>query len=498
MPGEVPIRGRIQQNPTMRDVAMVLFRKRRVCVCVAAVVFACAILYAITGTKYQATMKVLVRRGRADAPVSTAVNAPLDLTRTEITEAELNSEVELLRDTDVLRRVIEQTGAGGRDWFHALHWGQSTTQRKERAARRLGEKLEVQPIKKTNLIAIRYRTGAAESAARVLSSLAAAYMEKHTAVHRTPGELLFFEQQTEESRRQVEASTRRLLDFSKSHGVIAAAQQRDLALQKISELEAAERQTVIEVAETRRRASELEEQLARLSERTVTQVRTADNPELLRSLKATLLDLQLKRTQLLTKFEPTHRLVKEVNEQIAQAETAINNEKLSPVRDETSDKNANYEWAKGELLRAHVQLRSLEAREAAASGQEWAWHRVAAKLAEDAIVQDDLLSTQKTAEENYLLYVRKREEARMNDALDQRGIVNVVIAEQPIAPALPVWSPWSVLAIGFLGAGLAGVGAAFGADHLDPRFRDLDELQACLNVPVLASFPRDTRGMLRA
>ena len=121
----------------------------------------------------------------------------------------------------------------------------------------------------------------------------------------------------------------------------------------------AERQTVIEVAETRRRASELEEQLARLSERTVTQVRTADNPELLRSLKATLLDLQLKRTQLLTKFEPTHRLVKEVNEQIAQAETAINNEKLSPVRDETSDKNANYEWAKGELLRAHVQLRSL-------------------------------------------------------------------------------------------------------------------------------------------
>jgi uncharacterized protein involved in exopolysaccharide biosynthesis len=498
MPDAGPIRGRNQQNPTLRDVAMVLFRKKRLGVWVAGVVFACSILYASTGAKYQATMKVLVRRGRAEAPVSTAVNAPLDLTRTEVTEEELNSEVELLRDAEVLRGVIEQTGAGGRDWFHALHWRQSAVQRKERAARRLGQKLDVHPIKKTNLIAISYRAADAESAARVLRFLAAVYMEKHTAVHRTPGELIFFEQQTHESRQQLEACSRRLLDFTREHGVIAAAQQRDLALQKISEFEAAETRTAMELAETRRRATELEEQLAKLSERTITQVRTADNPELLRSLKATLLDLQLKRTQLLTKFEPTHRLVQEVDQQIAQAEAAIGTETISPVRDETTDKNANYEWAKAELLRAQVQLRSLEARQTAASGQNWAWHRAAAKLAEDAIAQDGLLSTHKTAEENYLLYVRKMEEARMNDALDRRGIVNVAIAEQPIAPALPVWSPLTVLAIGFVGAGLAGVGAAFAADHLDPRFRDLDELEDCLNTPVLASLPRDRRAMLRA
>ena len=102
-------------------------------------------------------MKVLVRRGRAQAPVSAGENAPLDLTRMGVTEEELNSEVELLRDDEVLRKVIEETGAGGRDWLHILHLGEGRPQRVERAARRLAQRLNVDPVKKTNLIAIRVR-----------------------------------------------------------------------------------------------------------------------------------------------------------------------------------------------------------------------------------------------------------------------------------------------------------------------------------------------------
>ena len=113
---EDPYRGREQPPvPTVRELAMVLFRQRGVFVCVSGLVFVIAVLYAFTGAKYEANMKVLVRRGRADAPVSAAESAPLDLTRMAITEEELNSEVELLRDDEVLRRVVEETGVGGRD-----------------------------------------------------------------------------------------------------------------------------------------------------------------------------------------------------------------------------------------------------------------------------------------------------------------------------------------------------------------------------------------------
>src|SRR5579859_3654743 len=84
-------------------------------------------------------------------------------------------------------------------------------------------------------------------------------------------EFRFYEQQTGESRRQLEDSKRKLLQFSQGHGVVAAAQQRDLALAKLSEVDASARQTRIELAATRRRVAELEIQLAQLPERTVTQ-----------------------------------------------------------------------------------------------------------------------------------------------------------------------------------------------------------------------------------
>jgi uncharacterized protein involved in exopolysaccharide biosynthesis len=215
-------------------------------------------------------------------------------------------------------------------------------------------------------------------------------------------------------------------------------------------------------------------------------------------LKSSLLDLQLKRTQLLTKFEPGHRLVQEVDQQIAQNEAMIAAETALPLRDETTDKNEHYEWAKSELQQAQVQLRALQAREAATSTQETAYRAMTQQLGEDAVTQDDLLSTEKAAQDNYLLYVKKQDEARMDDALDQGGIVNVAIAEHPVVPALPVWSVWTVLAIGLATAGAAGTGAAFAADYLDPAFRTPEDVLAYLNSPVLASLPGATRRKLSA
>jgi uncharacterized protein involved in exopolysaccharide biosynthesis len=499
MTDEDPTRGRDPQPiPTIRELAMVLFRQRRVFVWVAAVVFAGSVLYALAGTKYEASMKILVRRGRADAPVSSGVNAPLDLTHLAVTEEELNSEVELLRDDDVLRRVVEESGIGGRDWLHFLRMHEGRAERVERAARSLAKGLRVEPVKKTNLIAIGYAADDPQRAARVLQFLEKAYLEKHLNVRRPTGELRFFSQQAEESKRQLEEAKVKLLRFTTDRGVVAAGLQRDLTLQKLSEVDASHRQNHVDLAETAQRVSELERQLQKLPDRTTTQIRTADNPELLKELKSSLLNLELKRTQLRTKFEPNHRLVLEVDEEIAQAKSAIAAEGLTPVRDETTDKNTQYEWAKSELQRSQVQLRGLLAREAAVTTEETDFQQMARKFGEDAITQEDLLGKEKAALENYLLYVKKQEEARMDDALDERGIVNVAMAQEPTAPALPVRSAWMVLALGLIAAGTTATGTAFVADYLNPVFRDPDDVVACLNSPVLASLPRKPCGRLSA
>jgi uncharacterized protein involved in exopolysaccharide biosynthesis len=150
------------------------------------------------------------------------------------------------------------------------------------------------------------------------------------------------------------------------------------------------------------------------------------------------------------------------------------------------------------LQRNQVQFKALQSRAAATGAQEAAYRTMTRQLGDDAVTQDDLQNAEKAAQESYLLYVKKQEEARMADALDQSGIVNVAIAEQPVPPALPASSSWALLALGLVAAGTAGSGAALAADYADPAFRTPDDVRGYLNAPVLASLPRVTRGGLSA
>jgi uncharacterized protein involved in exopolysaccharide biosynthesis len=477
------------ESPTMRELAMVLFRQGRLFVVVSSVIFVLAVVYAFFGATYRAQLRILVRRGRSDPPATGEPNAPPDFSRVEVTEEELNSEVELLKDDDVLRRVAEADDLAAHEWLRWLRPHEEQAARIQRAAKKLSKRLDIEALKKTNVIAVSYDAADPQLAAKVLQSLAAAYLEKHKEVHRPGGQLHFFDEQTAESRQQLEEAQRKLLNFTNSHDVVMAAQQRDLVLQRINNVEASYRQTELQMAETEHRVEQLQAQLSGLPERAVTQVRRSDNPELQRALKASLLDLELKRTQLLTKFEPNHRLVQEVDQQIQQANAAIANEKSNPIRDETTDQDTNYEWAKAELQKAEVEKKGLQGREATAMSQLATYRTLARQLGEDAIVQDGLTSSEKAAEENYLLYVKKREEARMADALDEGGIVNVAIAEKPVVPALPKWPPAMVMLVGLVGAIASGTGAAFTADHFDPALRTPEEVVSCLEIPVLASLP---------
>ena len=205
-----------------------------------------------------------------------------------------------------------------------------------------------------------------------------------------------------------------------------------------------------------------------------------------------MLELQLKRTELLTKYDPSYRLVQEVDKQIAETRSSIAQEELAPLRDQTTDLDPNHAWAEGELVKAEVKLTTLQARAGADKELLAEYRSEASTLGDRAIQQDELVSNLKAIEEQYLLYMGKREEARIGDALDERHILNVAIAEQPAVPALPARS---ALSFGFLSlffAGALSTGLAFTVDRLNPGFRTPDEVVAYLGAPVLASLPRSS------
>src|ERR1700722_11209190 len=98
------------RSPTLRDVAAVFFRQKRLLIISFAVVASAGVLYAALFPSYQAEMKVILRRGRIDPAVTPTPSSSPAFEHDEITEEELNSEVELLRDTDILRQVVLEAG----------------------------------------------------------------------------------------------------------------------------------------------------------------------------------------------------------------------------------------------------------------------------------------------------------------------------------------------------------------------------------------------------
>jgi uncharacterized protein involved in exopolysaccharide biosynthesis len=473
--------------PTLRDLVAVLFRQRWAMLVAVAAVIVLVVVSGLWIPKYEAQMKIVVRRQRSDAIVSSSANAPSQYSSDQVSEEDLNSEVELLNSQDLLRKVVLSTGLNGNPGSRT---DRGSKVRIAMAVRNLGKELKIEPIRKSNVILVRYQAGNPEMAAEVLKALAAEYTEKHLEVHRSTGEFKFFDQQMDEYQKGLDQAQAKLTEFTKETGVVSADLERDSALKQADEFEATARQAGTTALETRHRISVLRAQLQSIPPRVTTVVRTSDNPQLLEHMKSTLLDLQLKKTELLTKYEPAYRLVQEVDQQIAEAKTAIDAEEERPIREESSDQDPNYQRIQAELMKTEAELDGLKAREASAGSIARQYHEYAQRLDQDGLVQQGLLWAVKTQQENYRLYVQKREEARISAALDQRGILNVAVAEQPLVPALPSRSLPRVAFLTVLLAGAFSLSTAFVIDHLDPSFRTPDEAVYYLGKPVLAALPK--------
>ena len=480
----------------LKNVLAIGFRHRNAL----AVTFVSVLLIAIAVAllwppAYESEMKILVKRARID-PIVTPGQPPTLVSREEITEEELNSAVELLKSNDVLRQVVLETG---------LYRQQRPSMRSllirgtkngeaikvDTAVLRLAKRLSLEVSKKSHVILARYSAADPKSAANVLQTLSKVYLEKLLQLRQGSSEAQFFQQETEKYRQQLADAERKLAEFPRAGGTVDGALERDIAVHKLGDLQLTLDQTRAAILETKKRIAVIERSAPSLPTRITTQVHTAENPQL-RELRGTLLTLQLKRTELLQKYQPTYRAVTDVDEEVAQTQRAISAAERSPTMDQTTDRDPVYEWQREELTKARTELRGLEGRATATARSIDKLQENARQLHESSITQQGLTRTAKMLEERYEMYVRKQEEARIANAMDTNQLLNVQIAEPPTIPSLPNRSlAWSLLT-GVVLAVIAGTACVLVREHLDESFRTPHEVQQYLRVPVLAALPKPT------
>jgi uncharacterized protein involved in exopolysaccharide biosynthesis len=423
---------------TFEDAKAALLRRSRVVIVCFLALSAGAVAAVIVAPRvYEGQLKILVKQDREDSVVSGAADHAA--ARSELSETELLSQVELIKAQDLLEKVAAEAELTKR--ITAAGTAHDDAEALALATTSLRRDLTVAPIKRTWLIDVTYRSKDAYLARHVLDTLVRLYLEKHLALHRPTGTYRFFSEQSERARLELEGAQERLAQFSQRNHVVSPALEREGVLQKLVEFDGLRSQTAALLAETTQRQSAIKAELSRVPSQHTSQVRTMDAATVLQDVKSRILTLEMKRAELLQRFTPAYRGVVEIDEQLREARAALADARNTPVREETIADNPTRQWLDTELARNETENAAMHARLGALSAAISEYRAKAQMLDLRETEQKDLARSVKEAENKYLLYTQKQEEARISDELDRTRIANVVIAQAPAVAFEPQRTP---------------------------------------------------------
>jgi uncharacterized protein involved in exopolysaccharide biosynthesis len=477
-PGQAPV------SLTARDLVAMGFRHRKaMLISFFAVLFATAITVEIL-PRYEAHTEILVHRERVD-PVASAESAPINVQST-VSEEELNSEAELLKSDDVIRPVVVALGLEKQESSKWIFFRRKPDEALAKAIQKLKGSLRVEPLPKTNIVKVTLPSGNPREAAQILDTLDHVYLQKHKELHNPTGQFAFFDGQTKKAQSDLQAAETKLKEFPGVTGTPNPLLARDVALQKVNDFNFSLGQTRADLAETQKRLDSLQQMKTTTDPRMLAQQRTAEDGSI-KDMKSKLLDLEIRRSDMASKYAADYPPLVELEREIAITKGTLTNNK--PMSDSTTDRNPTYQWINDEIVKDKAQMtgdvaRINELQAVIAQNME-----TVRKLDAANIEMQDLNRTAKTAEDNFLLYSRKREEARISDELDANQIINVVIQEKPSVPVYPAQSGWLFALIGSVLAMTVSLVTVFIRERMDASFRTPVEVETILNLPVLAAVP---------
>ena len=473
---------------SLRDVADMLFRKKLwLASGILLIAGAAAAFLQYTPAHYKSEMLLLVKNDRPEPSVNgTAAAFPVSR---EVTESQIATEISLLTSDDILSAVVTRRGLVGNP---------SDPVALDRAVKAFQKRLRVTPGLKSNLISVSVTAKSPGTAAALLKTLADVYLDKHLQVHKVAGSLQFFADETARAEQDLNEAQDALAAFEQKNNTVSLEQQKSQLVKNLSDMDAARRDTTAALHDAEERTRVLRDQLAAAAPRITTQSRNLPNQYSTERLNTMLVELRNKRTDLLTKYQPTDRVVQEIDQQIAQTLAALDEAKRQVSKEEATDVNPIRQTLEGELLQAQNRLAGTTGRLQTMNIQSARLRKDLTRMSAITGTHDDLVRKVKNAENNYHVLAAQLEQTRIAEQLDRERISNVVVAEAPTRTGVPVpkvnANLISAVALGLIFVvGVACVNGLRRRKVYTPW-----ELEGIVGAPVLGAVPRVRARVLKS
>lgn len=453
-----------QRQLFLRDVLTVLFKRKILIVLFIVLVLAGVFVgNMVWPPTYESSAKIQLLRGRETlqptTPLTDSVSTPL----ISMTKEDVNSEIQMILSDDVLRAVAErqdvaaQAGPVGqiRDSVVNVLTMSSGEDAQNRQVETLRGAISVRQVKDSYTMELFCRWPDPQAAQEILAAVIEEYKRKHNEVFSTPTEAdQVFTSKMEEIRGEWTGAQQALQQFRESNSVYGLEEERDLLLEQYTDakklaLELEQLGTLAEDANANASADDsIMSALARETQSTV-----------ITELRLRLLELMLRRNEIIQSKGPNHPETISINNQVDQALDRLNNAIEISVQSTAE------------------QIRQFEER---------------LKHLNNVIDEHDALQEEaKIKQDAYVFFAERVQEARVNTVLSDAGINNIVVVSDPSLPNSPI-RPRKLfnLVLGLIAGVVGGIALAFFFDYLDHGLKTPEDLEHYLGVPPLASFFR--------
>jgi uncharacterized protein involved in exopolysaccharide biosynthesis len=461
-----------------RDLVRVVFRHKRKGIAFFVGAMALTVLgLAICPRIYTSEARLFVRLGRENAALDPTVTTGQVMTLHNSREWEINSVIEVLRSRSNLEQVLDRVGMEKPD---------PSPLARDKALRDLAKDLEVYTPRNSTVVIVTAEAKSPERAQQIVAALIDVYAKEHLRINRASGSYEFFDEQAKLLKERLDAAEAELRDAKKMFGIVSLPERRTALQQQISRVEQQIQENESALAASEAKIIALGDRLERLPDNLVRQLVSGQPNDGAAAMRDKLFQLQTRERELLSKFQEIHPEVIAVREQVREAEAILEQDL------------AQHAEAAAAVLAAEESLAaSLEARAESLADQH---RRLKAELV--AFNEQELQVVQMerkvgVLDASYTAYVKNLEQTRIDQALKNEGISNIAVA-QPATLMLKPASPKKglTLAIALVLASAGAFAVIFLAEFFDESLKSPAEIESRLDLPVLATLPEVSRGLL--
>jgi polysaccharide biosynthesis transport protein len=477
---------------SLRDLAAIIFRRKWdfLLVFATATCIGATWLWLVRGDAWEVSGKVLVRAGREQTPPPTML-AERGMMLSD-PQQYVNTEVEFLRNRDLIARVVDRMGLDRpsapnaspsgvvprirhalrsgvdrpREWVnHALvrSGARPAIAPRDAIVAQLYDGLAVIPRRNAGVIEVRLYRPHREGGAALLNALLHEY-QHFRREHFEDGSVAgFFDARVTEvaqSLAEIEAH----LSALGVEGGAAIVEQEKILLTRVADVEQSASAALRALRHAEARRDRVEHQIEK-EHPEFTSVSTFRDDAFAQALLRDLIDLDRTASELRLQ-ELEHGVRTQVNRE--QRRELLQHLRAG-LRTDVEERRALY-------LAHTAEIRVLRDRLATLQQQQVDWRA--------------LERSRRSLEENYLFYRNRQEEASANRALARHQLDNVSILETAVDPVRPAGPrKLSLLMVIIFVAGLAAAAWIAVAEFFDHRIHSVDTLEHRLGIPVLGTVP---------